>query len=143
MAIPQRYESRSLSWAFQKNSPFLGLFNHFLIKMRDEGTLQKIIKSYLPPRQICPNYSGKPLTMRGCFTAFFIIIFGLSLAMISLVIEKVKKYYDQKQISFFSTRKNQEVLEECLRLKSMIQQKERELEDLKKTCNSQFPNIQS
>ena len=61
MATPGKYDFKSVAFGFQKDSPFLPLFNYNLNKMKERGSLKQIQVKYEPPPQICPDYSEKSL----------------------------------------------------------------------------------
>jgi hypothetical protein len=37
IAIPAKYDFKPYAYGFQKDSPYLGLFNHYLKEMREKG----------------------------------------------------------------------------------------------------------
>ena len=59
-----------VAWGFQKNSPFLPLFNSYLKKLDEKGTFQKLLQRFAPPSQVCPDGAGKPIGFSSCLTAF-------------------------------------------------------------------------
>ena len=61
LAIPAKYGIRSQAFAFQKNSPYLDLFNYYLKAMDETGTSDRILEKYKPLPQNCPDKSGKPI----------------------------------------------------------------------------------
>ena len=76
-----------MSIILQKDSPFLQIFNYYLNLKREDGSLEKIMNSYKPSPQKCPDYSGKALSLYSCFTAFILIIFGLFISAIIFSLE--------------------------------------------------------
>ena len=72
MAIPSKMDFTSVAWAFQKHSPYLQLFNHYLKKMMEKGTIQKLNNRFKPPPQICPDAAGKPIGFDNSVTAFLV-----------------------------------------------------------------------
>ena len=70
MAIPNKMDFRSIAFAFQKHSPYLGLFNHYLKKMMEKGTLKSIFSQFKPPPQFCSDTAGKPIGFTNSITAF-------------------------------------------------------------------------
>ncbi|XP_059085839.1 glutamate receptor ionotropic, kainate 5-like [Tigriopus californicus] len=88
IAIPAKYDVKPYAYGFQKDSPYLGLFNHYLKQLRERGTTKKILEKYDSRPQVCPDYSGKPLGLNNCFTAFVCLILGLLVGLALLVIEK-------------------------------------------------------
>ena len=53
MVIPAKYDSKPYAYPFQKDSPYLGVFNYYLNEMREKGSLKQIQKKYDPPDQVC------------------------------------------------------------------------------------------
>ena len=74
--IPAKYDFKPFAYGFQKDSPYLGLFNHFLKEMREKGVLKQILNKYETGTQVCPDESGKPLGFESCFTAFLALLSG-------------------------------------------------------------------
>jgi hypothetical protein len=61
--IPGKYDFKPYSFGFQKNSPYLGLFDFYLNQLKEKGTMQQIIQEYVAKTPECPDYSGNPLGM--------------------------------------------------------------------------------
>ena len=61
--IPAKYDPQRFAYGFQKDSPFLDLFNFYLKKLREQGSYSQILKKYQSQPQICPDNSGKSLGM--------------------------------------------------------------------------------
>ncbi len=80
--LPQKTNPSYLAFALQKDSPFLEIFNYFLLKMMEVGEIKRITEKYTTFSQECPNYSGKPLGFNSCVTAFGLLCFGLAIAWI-------------------------------------------------------------
>ena len=74
VVLPANYDFKPLSYGFQKDSPYLGLFNFYLHKMRERGVMKEILKKYETPPQVCPDLSGKPLGINSTFTAFVLLM---------------------------------------------------------------------
>ena len=74
IAIPAKYDFKPYAYGFQKDSPYLPLFNHYLKDMREKGSLNQILKKYEAAPQVCPDSSGLPLGFDSCFTAFLLLI---------------------------------------------------------------------
>ena len=91
IAIPAKYDFKPYAYGFQKDSPYLPLFNHYLKEMREKGSLKQILDKFAPPPQFCPDLTGQPLGFDSCFTAFLILIGGLTIGLILLVIEQCSK----------------------------------------------------
>ena len=89
IAIPAKYNFKPYAYGFQKNSPFLPLFNYYLEEMREGGSLDKILEEYKSQPQICPDDSGKPLGFGSVFTAFGIWCFGFGIGILIFGLEYV------------------------------------------------------
>ena len=70
IAIPSKLDYRVVGWTFQKHSPYLPLFDHYLKMMMEKGTFQNLNNRFKPPPQICPDGAGKPIGFRNSITAF-------------------------------------------------------------------------
>ena len=76
IAIPAKYNSKHVSYGYQKHSPYQGLFDHYIKEMREKGALKQILNKYETNTQVCPDGSGKPLGFESCFTAFLVLLTG-------------------------------------------------------------------
>ena len=85
--IPSKYDFKPYAYGFQKDSPYLHLFNHYLKEMREKGTLKKILNKYQAAPQVCPDSSGLPLGFESVFTAFLLLVGGIILGSILFCIE--------------------------------------------------------
>ena len=74
--IPAKYDFKPYAYGFQKDSPYLGLFKHYLKELREKGVLEQILIKYESGAQFCPDESGKPLGFESCFTAFLVLLLG-------------------------------------------------------------------
>ena len=52
IAIPAKYDFKPYGWGFQKDSPFLEMFNYYLDEMREKGANKQIFVKYDPPSQV-------------------------------------------------------------------------------------------
>jgi len=86
---PAKYHLVDFAFGFQKNSPFIDIFNHNIQKMKEKGSLNRILEKYGRRKQKCPDYSGKPLSMKACFSSFFVVILGLVLGFSIFSLEKL------------------------------------------------------
>ena len=87
IAIPAKYDFKPYAYGFQKDSPYLPLFNHYLKEMREKGTLKQILNKYQAAPQVCPDSSGLPLGFDSCFTAFLALIGGMATGLICFIVE--------------------------------------------------------
>ena len=76
-----------LAWAVQKNSPFYSILRNRLQRLKEIGTVQRYDMKYKPREQVCPDYSGKPITIKQCITPFFILLSGFIASIIWFIIE--------------------------------------------------------
>ena len=56
MATPGKYDFKPYAYGFQKDSPFLPMFNYYINDMIEKGILKQIQAKYEAPLQICPDY---------------------------------------------------------------------------------------
>ncbi len=87
IATPNKYDTKPYAYGFQKDSPYLGIFNYYLKDMREKGTLKQIQKKFESQPQVCPDYSGKPLGFDSCFTAFCVLLFGMAVGFLFWICE--------------------------------------------------------
>ena len=102
MATPGKYNFKSVAYGFQKDSPFLPLFNYNLNKMKERGSLKQIQVKYEPPPQICPDYSGKALGVSSVFSGFGVLFSGVGIALILFGLEKLTQSFGMKWYIFNS-----------------------------------------
>ena len=102
MATPAKYDFKPYAYGFQKDSPFLPLFNYYLNEMKEKGSLKQIQVKYEPPSQICPDYSGKSLGFSSVFAAFGLLFCGFGFALILFGLEKLTKSFGMKWSIFNS-----------------------------------------
>ena len=77
--------------AFQKDSPYLGLFNYYMRRMRETGVLQRIHKAYQSMPRVCPGLEGRPLGIEHCAGAFLVIGMGIGAAIVLFSAEWIFK----------------------------------------------------
>ena len=100
-----KYDFKPYAYGFQKDSPFLFLFNHFMNEMREKGTMGQILTKYEPKSQNCPDYSGKPLGISTCITAFVILTFGMGICVLLFFLEMfVTTFHPENMLHFFNGR---------------------------------------
>ena len=102
MATPGKYNFKPIAYGFQKDSPFLPLFNYNLNKMKEKGSLKQIQDKYEPKPQICPDYNGKSLGVSSVFFAFGALFSGVGIAMILFGLEKLAQSFGMKWSIFNS-----------------------------------------
>ena len=76
-----------LAWAVQKNSPLYPILRDRLQRLKEIGTVQRYNMRYKPRAQVCPDYSGKPITIKQCIAPFFVLVTGFIASIIWLIIE--------------------------------------------------------
>ena len=89
VATPGKYDFKPYAFGFQKDSPFLSLFNYNLNEMKEKESLKQIQVKYEPPPQICPDYRGKSLGTGSVFSAFCVLFSGVGIALIFFGLEKL------------------------------------------------------
>ena len=102
MATPGKYNVKPLAYGFQKDSPFLPLFDYYLNEMKEKGSMKQIQVKYEPPPQTCPDYSGKSLGVSSVFSAFGVLFSGVGIAMILFGLEKLTQAFGMKWSIFNS-----------------------------------------
>ena len=85
--LPKRYNMQHFALGFQKDSPYLGLFNYYLRKMRQEGSLDKNVKGYEAVQQACPDKTGKALGFKNLIFPIFILVLGCLMSFLTLMFE--------------------------------------------------------
>ena len=96
VATPAKYDLKPYAYGFQKDSPFLSLFDFYLNEMKEKGSLEQILVKYEPPPQTCPDYSGKSLGVGSVFAAFGVLFFGVGISLILFGIEKLTQAFGMK-----------------------------------------------
>ena len=102
MATPGKYNVKPLAYGFQKDSPFLPLFDYYLNEMKEKGSMKQIQVKYEPPPQTCPDYSGKSLGVSSVFSAFGVLFSGIGITMILFGLEKLTQAFGMKWSMFNS-----------------------------------------
>ena len=142
VATPGKYNFKPVAYGFQKDSPFLPLFDYYLNEMREKGSLKQIQVKYEPPPQICPDYSGKALGVSSAFSAFGLLFSGVGISLILFGLEKLTQsfgmkwsifnsygivdhpdeFYENDEMALLESKNNEIVLlkEEILMLKELI-----------------------
>jgi hypothetical protein len=93
VAIPAKHGFIPYAYGFQKDSPYLDLFNHLIIQLIESGSYKKISRKYESKPQICPDYSGKSIGFNSCVTMFLVMLMGLGLGFLLLLLECHLKYF--------------------------------------------------
>ena len=87
IAAPAKYNTIPYAFGFQKDSPYLGLFNYVLKEMEEKGLLSQLHKKYESPRQVCPDMGGKPIGIESCIMAFLALLGGIGICLILMIVE--------------------------------------------------------
>ena len=74
IALPENSGLNTESYAFQKDSPYMEIFNYFLQEMKEKGVIKQILEKYKSGPQVCPDMSGQPLGINNSFTAFLLLL---------------------------------------------------------------------
>ena len=96
IALPKKFNLKTLAWTLPKDSPYLPLFNYYIDQLKENGALERIFKKWEPLPPTCEDKTGKPLGFRNCLTSFLVMIIGGGLGIIILCIEVVLPKYDNK-----------------------------------------------
>ena len=76
-----------LAFATRKHFPYYQTFEDHINNLKVVGLVQKYIQSYQMEAQICKDYSGEPVPIQQCFSAFQILITGIIVASLGLTLE--------------------------------------------------------
>ena len=76
-----------LAFALQKDSALYQAFNYHINSLKEVGLMQKYIKSHRMEAQVCDDYSGGPVTIQQCYTAFQILAAGMFMAFLGFILE--------------------------------------------------------
>ena len=87
--LPKTYGYFSFAMGFQKHSPYAKIFNHYLKQMRQDGNLDKNLKTYEAAPQVCPDNTGKALGFNNLIFPVFVLILGCLSGLATLMIEKM------------------------------------------------------
>ena len=74
----------AFAYAMPKNSPFYAAFHYHISQLKAIGTVQRAVEAYESESQVCPNYSGMPLSISQCFTAFLFLLIGVGISTLWL-----------------------------------------------------------
>ena len=82
IAIPDVIDiSSGGGWTFQKNSPFLPMFDFYINQLKEHGTYQRIEdvgnNKTLGPDQDCQDYDGKPIGYKKVFSLMTLLMLGM------------------------------------------------------------------
>ena len=102
IAIPRKYHLQPIAFGFQKDSPYLEIFNYYLKEMIEKGVMKQISEKYDVPQQVCPDLTGSPLGFESCFTAFLALIVGLLIGLVLMIFEIIA---GKKQFKVYSVKK--------------------------------------
>ena len=84
-----RYNKHSLAFPFQKNSPFLKVFDNVLNIMQETGSLQNTHRhiAQYKPLMVCDEKRDWSIGYQNIFSAFVIVGIGCIIAMLILMCE--------------------------------------------------------
>ena len=98
MEVPYEFVTSKTGFSLQKNSPYLQLFDYYIIRLQERGILQRIIKKYTPQPRDCNTSSAKAIGYESCFSAFLPLLLGYLFGILILIIEnywKKRKYQSE------------------------------------------------
>ena len=67
--------------------------------MKERGNIQRAIKRHQITSQFCEDYSGKPISMNQCYSAYQLLFIGMLIALLSFVLEVLFRPRIMKLIS--------------------------------------------
>ena len=85
--IGEPIRTSQLAYATQKYSPLHQAFKNKIKNMKEGGNIQRAINRHQMTSQFCEDYSGKPISMNQCYSAFQLLLIGMLLALLSLILE--------------------------------------------------------
>ena len=78
-------QTNQIAWAIPKHSPYYWSFRSHIDKLKEIGAVDKYAETYSGQGQVCPDYSGRPVTATQCFTAFLALVVGMVLGLLWLM----------------------------------------------------------
>ena len=72
------------AYAMPKNSPFFSAFSFQIKKLKETAVIRRIFEPFKNQAQVCPDYSGRPLAMHQCITAFGFLLLGVCVSVLWL-----------------------------------------------------------
>ena len=74
-----------------QGSPYHKFMKQILIEMHEQGTLNRILRKWQPPEADCEplRRSGQSMKFEKLISLFFILIFGILLAVVTFILEIV------------------------------------------------------
>ena len=89
--LSRKYHHKPYAFALQPDSPYIGLFNYYIGRLRENGALRKSQDECEPDPQECPDQTGEALGIKNCFGAFLVMVAGFGCGLMILAIECVMK----------------------------------------------------
>ena len=71
ISLKQKYEFRLHGLAFHQDSPYILLFNYFILCLKEIGTKTRIAQAYDPMFPLCPGLKGKTFWIQELHWRFF------------------------------------------------------------------------
>ena len=74
-----------------QGSPYHKFMKQILMEMHEQGTLNRILRKWQPPEADCEplRRSGQSMKFEKLISLFFILIFGILLAVVTFILENV------------------------------------------------------
>ena len=97
---PKSYDKGSTSYVLlQKDSPYLELFNYYMIRIKEGDLYSRPYDTYFPSYagDVCPGLVGKPLGLKNCISAFLFLGIGVIGAVLILIGEILAKKMSAKK----------------------------------------------
>jgi hypothetical protein len=128
VAIPAKYDFKPYAFGFQKDSPYVDLFNYFLTELKEMGVYDEIATKYQQPPQFCPDYSGQSLGFDSCIALFMVVGAGLFASICLFLIECILNYL-YPELTWFSNSITPEENSVIRELRVKIKHLERQIKD--------------
>ena len=93
IALPSKSDFSYEAFGLQKNSPYLEFINYFILKLMENGAVEKILLKYKTPSQVCPDYNGEPIGYINCGSAFIILAIGFIICLSIMALESFSNKY--------------------------------------------------
>ena len=102
MEVPYEFATTKTGFSFPKNSPYLQLFDYYIIRLQERGILERIIKKHTPQPRDCNTSSAKAIGYESCFFAFLLLLLGSLFGIVLLIVEC---FWKKKKAQSESSRK--------------------------------------
>ena len=87
--VPEKFNLYQYTFAFQKDSQYLPIFNYYLKLLDQQGTFHKLYNKYQVLPQNCQGSGWNAIGFENTLTAFLAFILGMIFGMVLLIIERL------------------------------------------------------